>query len=369
MKAENLEKIIELRHLLHSRPETALQEKGTVSILHTFLRDNTALEIFDRGGWFYAVKRGTEGKSPIAFRTEMDALPMDEGISLPWASENAGTAHKCGHDGHMAALCGLALELDSITVNRPVYLIFQPAEETGQGGAECAELISEKGISDVYAFHNRSGFPENSIVYRRGLTQPASEGLIIRFRGKTSHASEPEEGHNPAAAIAESALYSQKIIAGYKDETVLSTIVGMHCGTDDFGIAAGEGYICFTLRAEQESVMKKLEEELLEYAAQLAARDGLQVSSSIRDSFPETRNHDAAVDRVIQSAEALRLPLIEMSEVWRGSEDFGHYLKKCPGAIFYIGNGEEHPPIHTTQYDFNDRILSTAVDMFLSLAI
>lgn len=368
MKAENLKKITELRHLLHRCPELSLQEENTIRILKTFLQEHTSLEIIEREGWFCAVKRGTSGKAPAAFRADMDALPMEEGISLPYGSENPGAAHKCGHDGHMAVLCGLALELDQMPAERTVYLIFQPGEEIGQGGARCAELIVEKGITEIYAFHNRSGFPEKSVVYRRGLTQPASEGLLIHLQGITSHASEPEEGRNPSVAIAELALYSQELAARLRDGITMCTIVGMKSGTDDFGIAAGDGHISFTLRAEKEPLMKQMERELLDRAAELAERDGLHLRSEVRDYFPETANHDCAVDRVIRSAETLGLQLIEMQEIWRGSEDFGYYLRKCPGAIFYIGSGESYPPIHTREYDFNDRILETAADMFLALA-
>ena len=75
-----------------------------------------------------------------------------------------------------------------------------------------------------------------------------------------------------------------------------------------------------------------------------------------------------ALERVIRKAGGLGLSIIEMEDLWRASEDFGHYLKLCSGAMFYIGSGEAYPPLHTGNYDFNDRILKTAVDMFLALA-
>ena len=113
--------------------------------------------------------------------------------------------------------------------------------------------------------------------------------------------------------------------------------------------------------------MKKMETKLLQKAQELALRDGLRTEHEVQDYFPETRNHDDALERVIHAAYELGLPVIEMKNLWRASEDFGYYLKQCPGAIFYIGNGQEYPPVHTDRYDFNDRILVTAVDMFLAL--
>lgn len=368
---DNLNKITELRHLLHRYPDLSLNESGTIDILKGFLKENTGLEIVDKDGWFYTVKRssgGPETALPIAFRAEMDALPMDEGIEIPYGSVHKGVSHKCGHDGHMAALCGLALELDKMRTDRTVYLIFQPAEEIGLGASRCADLILEKGISEIYAFHNLSGHPENSIIYRNDLTQPASEGLTIRMCGKPSHASAPEEGVNPSAAIAELALFAKHLPDDPHEGVALCTIVGMQCGEGDFGISPGEGSISVTLRAEQEHFMSEMEAKLLHKAAELSERDGLRTEHEIKDYFPETRNHDMALDRIISKAAGLQLPVIEMNYLWRASEDFGCYLKLCPGAIFYIGNGEDHPALHTENYDFNDDLLKSAVDLFLALA-
>ena len=200
MDRENLKKIIELRHELHAHPELSLHEDWTKGRLMDFIRENTTLEVVDRGSWFYAF-RSVEGTEAVAFRADMDALPIDEGISLPYASRTPGVSHKCGHDGHCAALCGLALELDAMDIKRSVYLIFQHAEETGQGAQECASFLRERNISEIYAFHNWSGFPEGSIVIRSGLCQCASQGLTVKFTGQSSHASEPEKGRNPSFAV------------------------------------------------------------------------------------------------------------------------------------------------------------------------
>ena len=147
MDRENLEKIKRLRHELHAHPELSMEERETKRRLMEFLRENTKLFIEDRGHYFYAYANGkNEELEPIAFRADMDALPMEEKAGLPYGSKNPGVCHKCGHDGHCAALCGLALEADRLGTDRPVYFIFQHGEEIGGGGEECAGLIREKGI-------------------------------------------------------------------------------------------------------------------------------------------------------------------------------------------------------------------------------
>ena len=208
MKKDNLLKITDLRHELHMYPELSMQERETAERIKTFLRDNTHFRIVDRGdwfsdntdrgadrgNWFYAFKEGRKPGQKIAFRADMDALPITEDDALSYHSRNAGVSHKCGHDGHCAALCGLALELDaketdsdiylifhdSKETDSDIYLIFQPGEETGRGALFCRELIREEGIAQIFAFHNLGGYPEGSVVYRSGLTQRAYAAGIGR---------------------------------------------------------------------------------------------------------------------------------------------------------------------------------------------
>ena len=270
--------------------------------------------------------------------------------------------------GNAAVLCGLALELEHQACQREIIFIFQPGEETGAGAAICKNLILSKGISEIYAFHNLPGYPENNIIYRYGITQPASKGTRISFHGKASHASEPEHGHNPAEAIVKTILFSQEFSKQFAKRMALCTITGIQLGSGDFGISPGNGTLSLTIRAEKESIMKQMERDLIDYAEKAAAMGGLNVTSAVFDCFPETWNHKECMEKVLACADSLSLPCYEMGELWRASEDFGHYLKECPGAMFYIGSGEDWPALHTSEYDFNDNILETAVDMFLQLA-
>ena len=366
--------IANLRHTLHAHPELSGQETETKKRLMEFIQQHTHLKVVDRGRWFYALYEPKEqnGQPPIGFRADMDALPMPEARDLPYGSTAGCVAHKCGHDGHSSALAALALLLEKDkAIHRPVYLIFQSAEETGKGGKACADFVQAAGLGEVYAFHNLSGYPENAVMVRDGLTQCASKGLTFRLVGKRAHAGTPEEGNSPAPALAKLTLFARDLVpktSADSDKTLLLTLVGLNVGGKDFGIAPGEGEVSFTLRADEEDDLAALERQLRQEAARLADADGLQLTVTEADPFPATVNHKACAEKVRQAARDLGLQLAPMAKPWRPSEDFGWYLKVCPGAMFYVGNGETWPAPHHPQYDFNDRILATPAKVFLRLA-
>ncbi|MCR4817997.1 MAG: amidohydrolase [Fretibacterium sp.] len=369
MNKDNLKKITELRHELHAHPELSGSEGWTKRRLMDFIEDNTTLAVVDCGSWFYAAHYA-EGTEAIAFRADMDALPITEAgaaAGLPWVSRQPGVSHKCGHDGHSAALCGVGLELENVPHPRSVYLIFQHAEETGCGGQICSALLRERPVSEIYAFHNRSGYPVGSVIVRSGLCQCASKGLTVKMTGRRSHASEPEKGINPSFALASLVSHVERLLNEPHRGLVLCTVVNIAAGQKDFGISAGEGEVSMTLRADREAEMDALEADIRQEAARLARKAGLEVGFEVSDPFPETVSSAECVRRAEAAAKRLGFPLLQMEAPWRASEDFGYYTREVPGAIFYIGSGEDYPPLHTPEYDFNDAILETAVDMFLAI--
>ena len=147
-------KIIEmaktLRYELHANPGISGQEAWTMQHLMSFIKANTKLEIVDKGRWFYAIYRSPIGKQNIAFRADVDALPMDEGIDIPYGSKIPGAAHKCGHDGHAATLAAFAAYIDSKGSDNNIFFLFQHEEETGYGAAECVEIIGEERIKKYF---------------------------------------------------------------------------------------------------------------------------------------------------------------------------------------------------------------------------
>lgn len=367
MNQENRRKITQLRHQLHKYPELSMQEYRTKDTLINFIKKETDLEVEDRGHWFYACYHcGIPGAESIAFRADFDAIAIPEENDLPYCSRNPGVSHRCGHDGHSAVLAGLALEVAQYGADKDVYFIFQHAEETGGGGEECAKLIPEKGISKVFAFHNMSGYPERCVAVREGTAQCASKGLTVYLTGTPAHASQPEDGKNPSAACAELVLEINRAAACKEDYEglIMATIVQVLSGQKNFGIAASKGEVSVTLRADYEKDMEKLEGRIRRKAEELAARDGLTVDYGESDIFPETVNDSVCLEMVRCAGKACGMTVVDMEVPFRASEDFGYYLKQCPGAIFYIGNGEEYPQLHTDSYDFNDQILESAVVLF-----
>lgn len=370
MKQELLEKAIALRHELHRYPELSEKEVRTKKILMEFIKVNTDLQVVDRGQWFYAVyepKKKSE-KGRIAFRADMDAISVFEDSNLPYASENPGVAHKCGHDGHSAALAAFAMELSETGTDREVYLIFQHAEENGAGGKVCAQLIEEKQIETVYALHNFPGFEEGALLLREGTINCASMGMELTFTGVSAHASQPEKGRNPAAVISRLVLELEKMAAPECHEgLILATVVQVDIGERAFGVAAHKGKLLLTIRGQIEDEMNALRDRIENFAKEQAQQYGLLLETAYHDVFPETYNHGESIEKIRNIADEKGWKTQTLENPIRSSEDFGWYLKKASGALVWMGAGMECTPIHSAEFDYNDNLIERSVLFFQSL--
>lgn len=375
LSPETLRLAIELRHVLHQNAELSNNEYNTKKILISWLREHTNVEINDMGSWFYAVHRTKDPKRKIAFRADLDALPIDEGNTLPYSSNTRGIAHKCGHDGHSAILAAFAYEVSkrtgtSLDIGNDVFFIFQHAEEVGDGARICCKLIQDEKIDEIFGIHNMPGFPINSVAVHTGTAAFASKGLVLSFKGQSSHASQPEKGRNPAVAIAKTLLKSNELIqTGNFNGIVMSTVIAVEIGSPNaFGTSAGFGKLMLTIRAEFEREMAVLQDKTMSFARQFAEDDGIDLEAEECDVFPETYNHTESAERVKQCCRMLNIPIARWDEPFRSSEDFGYYTKLTKGAIIYLGCGERHAPLHTVNYDFDDEIIGTGVKIYLALA-
>ncbi|WP_144787412.1 M20 family metallopeptidase [Lysinibacillus fusiformis] len=369
MEKNNLQMATQLRHELHAHPELSNYEAWTKQHLIEFLRTHTNLEVVDKGRWFYAVYHSKVGKRNIAFRADFDALPIEETIELPYGSKFSGVSHKCGHDGHSATLCGFALEIDQKGSDNNIFFLFQHAEETGDGAVECAVLIEEKKIDEIFGWHNMSGIKENTVYVINGTAQYASKGMSIYMEGVPSHASEPENGINPAFAIAKIVDSIPSFIDSTANKgNVLCTVVQVDIGEKAFGVNASKGILRMTIRALYEEEMDKLQHKLENLAQAEAEKYGLKIRFEYQDEFPETANHVESSNKIRRVCAEKNIPMLELKKAFRASEDFGHYTKLTKGSYCYIGNGEDYPNIHTFEYDFKDDLIETGVKLFKGLA-
>ncbi|WP_130863246.1 M20 metallopeptidase family protein [Bacilliculturomica massiliensis] len=369
MNRKHLELATQLRHELHRHPELSNHESWTKQHLIDFLKEHTTLEIVDRGLWFYAVYRAGENKDSIAFRADFDAVPIADEIDAPYQSQFPGVGHKCGHDGHSASLACFALEINETGADKNIYFLFQHAEETGDGAEQAAVFIKENNISAIYAFHNMSGMEFKSVNLRVGTTNCASRGMTIHMEGVPTHASQPEFGVNPAFAIAKLVDAIPELTSPENNKgMVLCTVIQIDVGERAFGVSASNGDLLLTIRAVYEDELDRLQQNLEEIARHQAELYGLKCSFSYCDCFPMTSNDQQSVDEILKVCEQQGIKSIIMEEPFRGSEDFGHYLKQTRGAICFIGNGEDYPQVHTVEFDFRDEIIETAVTVFKGLA-
>lgn len=370
---QNLELAQQLRHELHAHPELSCQEVWTRQRLIDFLRENTSnLEIVDpAAGYFYAKYNAGEGLPVIAFRADFDAVPVEEGIALPWASQNPGVSHKCGHDGHSATLACFALEVDQKGAPCNILFLFQDAEEVGVGAPVAVNALLEEGACEVYGLHNWSDMAVDEVHLIDGPTMPASKGMTVHMVGAPSHAAEPENGINPAFAIAKIVEAIPRLTdPSDKKGYVMCTIVQVDVGSLNFGVQASEGSISMTLRAQYEDEINDLQHAIEAMAEESAKEQGMTVDFSFNDEFPALINDSSCANRVRKACESAGIKWNDLpspSPV-RASEDFGNYTRVIPGCFFYVGNGMGYPPVHTTEFDFRDPIIGVGTEVYKQLA-
>lgn len=357
MKQENLNKIIELRHLLHSSPEISNHEIHTREIIKNFISENMPeYEIHDEGGWLYCLKDFKEGRKTIILRADHDAILNSNGVPF----------HGCGHDGHTAILLGAMLEAENVDKN--VIYLFQAAEENGAGAPMCAPLFKKYKVDEVYGLHNMPGLKKNVVYYRPETVMCASVGYRISLKGVQSHASEPEKGLNPVYELARfvesieplSKFYGYKPFK-FKDYSftnlAMITIINLSVGSLNFGISPANGEISLTMRAAKENELKMLEEYVRRYFDNL--KDKFEVHIEEFDRFDENYSDPELVEETIKRIGGLEY----LPEPIRASEDFGFYKQFAPCMFFFVGMGD-CPSLHNDLYKFDDDIIETGVELF-----
>ena len=373
-----MENLIELRHILHAHPELSGQEKLTNRILNEWVKQTRPDLLIEKIGGYglAAVYRGVKSEKlkvksgkRILIRGDIDALHIPEPNDIPYRSQNQGVSHKCGHDGHATILCGLAQWLGE---QRPDYgevvLLFQPAEETGQGAKAIMEdpLFEQIKPDVAYGLHNLPGFEKGQIVVREGCFAAASFGLKLCFDGRTAHASQPETGHSPSELLALLIHNLEKKREQLQAVKPLTTFVITHAtlGEETFGVAPGHAEIWLTLRSYDDHNLNLMASQIIEMCRAKAKDYLFDFNFSEHEAFAATNSDSKCVQVIEQAAKNLELQVSHLSEPFRWSEDFGRFGNVCPIGFFGLGSGLEQPALHNPEFDFPDDILETGMCMF-----
>lgn len=373
-----------LRDKLNKNAELSGQEKKTNKIINDFLaKTNPDVHLRNVGGYgIIAIYKGKDSGKNILLRADIDGLniPMIQPSAAsyqPSVTEANGQksiaicqySHRCGHDGHAAILCGLAMRYGK---KRPekgdVILLFQPAEETGEGALAVIndEQFKNIKIDAAFALHNLPGYAKHQIILKKDCFASASLGLKLIFEGATSHASQPEKGNNPQIVVTTLLDAFQKKYENLKRDkyNTILTVTHVSIGEETFGVTPGHAEIWLTLRSQDDSALRQLTESTIALSEYVAKEFKLEFSHSIHEDFVATMNSDRLTDVVEKSAQELRLSVNKISTPFPWSEDFGRFGVLCPVCLFGLGCGLEHEPLHSPIYDFEDEIIDTGIDVF-----
>lgn len=369
--------ILTLRKHLHQNPELSGLEYETAKTIAAFLKRYSADELLENlgnGTGIIAIYHPEqEVKQTIMFRCELDALPIQEINDFEHRSFSDEVSHKCGHDGHMSVMCALAKKLATQKMkSTKVILLFQPAEENGEGAVAIYndERFKELNPDKVFALHNLPGYNHHDIVVKNNTFTCAVNSIIIKLHGRTAHAGEPENGDNPALTIAEIINeFNKRIQPDPKKEkfTVLTPIF-LTMGTEDYGISAGYGEVHYTFRRAVNSEMKELEQELESIAIKAAKKYNLKPEIAWTQRFSANENDPEVVDFVRQAAKDCDFNLIEREVPFQWGEDFGIFTEHFKGAMFGLGSGRNTPNLHNPDYDWPDEITETGAEIFYKIS-
>ena len=348
------------RRALHQIPELDRQLDQTVSYLRGELEglgcklfspiDGSLCAFFDFGA-----------EKAIAFRADMDALPIAEKTGAAYASRHPGRMHACGHDGHMAIALELARRLRTKQhLSRNVLLVFQPAEEASGG----AKPICDTGVFDQYAveaifgLHLWPGLTKGKIFSKPGEMMSRSAELDVDIFGKSAHIGRSWEGIDAteaACVFLQKAYELERSVPA--DIRRLLKFGRLQSGTVRNALSAHarmEG----GLRAFSDEVFFGLRDRLLEIAKEVEAQFGCTVKVHTSNGYPAIHNPKELHDRVHAIA-----PFEHLEEPSMTTEDFSWYQRYVPGMFFFLGLGDS-PALHSDNFDFDESVLNIGADFF-----
>ena len=352
------------RHALHRIPELDRDLPKTLAYLRSALEGlNCTLFVPMDGALCAWFDFGRD--SAIAFRADMDALPITEKTGADYASTHEGRMHACGHDGHMAVLLELARRLSGKkTLPHNVLLVFQPAEETTGGAKEICDtgVFKTYKVQAIFGLHLWPGLAAGKIFSRRNELMARSCEVTVDIYGKSAHIAKAAEGIDALMAGAEFYTRAMELERQVPEGIFRLLKFGkFHSGTVRNALSA-HTHMEGSLRAFQDEVFDGLANGLGTIASDVERQYGCTVNLHMNSGYPAVMNPDDLFDRVARTVDFTAL-----EEPCMTAEDFSWYQKFVPGMFFFLGLGDT-PALHADTFDFDESILAKGADFFERLA-
>jgi amidohydrolase len=371
------EEIISWRRDFHQYPELSFQESRTSKIVASFLRE-CGLQVQEKvnGNGVIGDLIGMEPGPTIAFRADMDALPIQEETGLSFSSKIPGVMHACGHDGHMAALMGVARILSGMKeeIKGRIRFIFQPAEELTPGGAKgMIEAGALDGVHAIFGVHLWSEMDTGTFATTLGPMMAASDKFTIHIAGKGGHGAMPHKTVDALLVASHLVMAAQHVVSrGVNpiESGVLSFGV-LESGTA-FNVIADRAILEGTARSFTPEVREILEEKLHQTAVSIGSLYGANVEVKYQRGYPAVINHQQEASLSLNVAEKVfGKDHVGLMPPNMAGEDFAYYLEQVPGAFCFVGAGfpkEHNFPHHHPCFQIDEKALLLTVEWFCHVA-
>ncbi|HXF43835.1 MAG TPA: amidohydrolase, partial [Pyrinomonadaceae bacterium] len=348
-----LPKVIEWRRYLHAHPELSNREFETAKFIAAELR-SMGLEVktgIAKTGVVGILRTNAAGPV-IGLRADMDALPVTERNSLPFASkavaeyngQKTGVMHACGHDSHVAMLLGTAKVLTEMKnrLRGTIVFIFQPAEEGPPAGEEGgAPLMIKEGVMDspkidvIFGLHINAQTEIGKIKYRSGPLMASSDWFSIKIKGRQTHGSQPWFGIDPIAAASQIFTGLQMIVARESELTKAPVVISI--GRINSGIRENiipeELTMSGTIRTLDPAMQKEVHEKIRRTVTKIAESMGATAEVEIETKTLVTYNDPALMKKILPSLEkAVGKENLIDADWTTGAEDFSFYSTKAPSV-------------------------------------
>lgn len=364
------EYLVAFRHELHRFPELSNQEFETTARLRRQLDDYQirVLELPLVTGLVAEI--GPETGPLVVLRSDIDALPIDEQSDVTFRSERPGVMHACGHDFHSSAALGAAILLKQQEANLTgrVRILFQAAEETGQGAPDVIATGALKDAVAIFGIHNDPSLPPGVIGSKAGPLTAAVDRFDITLTGTGSHAAKPHQGNDPIVIAAQIVSAAQTLIsrnAPSGDNAVVS-ITQIHSGST-WNVIPDSAWLEGTVRSFSQETRERLEQRFREIVQGIGAAFAAEVTFNWHAGPPSVVNDAHWTDFALQQATAsgFEARVVEASPI---GEDFAFYQQQLPGAFMMIGTGEPYA-LHHPAFRINDDVLLPTARYLANLAV